>query len=222
MVVKKVGRPTDSKKDNLLRVRIDQDTLNILDNIVNKKSQNRSEVIRDIIHIISSKDFENMISLGTLEKLEQYSIQCSKYFENPHLKIELEDISINFPAFIFKDTKPPILYIKYPTYKIRILLPNNSAEVKGKIESLLQDVDGISEIYETQCNIITKSNINKVFLPEVMCLKSTLKDNTLLKDDICSILNDNSIDNEVWPAYSIIGKKVKMISEDGTSYIVNI
>ena len=47
MATKKIGRPTDAKKDFMLRTRIDEDTLKKLDDVATKKQKSRSEVVRD-------------------------------------------------------------------------------------------------------------------------------------------------------------------------------
>ena len=48
---KKVGRPLSSdKKDFMLRIRVDAQTLKLLDEICQKKNVSRSELIRSLIH----------------------------------------------------------------------------------------------------------------------------------------------------------------------------
>lgn len=46
MTTTKKGRPTVSKKDTMLRVRIDTETLNKLDECVKVNNSNRSEIVR--------------------------------------------------------------------------------------------------------------------------------------------------------------------------------
>lgn len=50
MTSKKIGRPTDSLKDTMIRVRMDKETVEKLDTCVNILNSNRSEVIRDSIN----------------------------------------------------------------------------------------------------------------------------------------------------------------------------
>ncbi|MBU3156335.1 ribbon-helix-helix domain-containing protein [Clostridium estertheticum] len=222
MLYKKPGRPTDSVKDSLLKVRVDIDTLQALDDIAKKTQKNRSELIREILPIISSKDYENMISTSSLQRLEQYSVACNDYFENPNLKINVKDVSSNFPAFVDTIAPSPILYIKYPTYKIRILITSYNSTT-NILEPLFKNIDGMSTIYLTQCfQFQTNQSQPKItFFPELMCLKSNLEENTTLKNVICSILMQNNIQYEVWPAYSIVGKNVTILNEDNQSYIIN-
>jgi len=223
MLYKKPGRPTDSVKDSLLKVRVDIDTLQALDDIAKETQKNRSELIREFLPIISSKDFENMISSSSLQRLEQYSVACNDYFQSPNLKINVEDVSSNFPAFIDTIAPNPILYIKYPTYKIRILITGYNVTT-DILEPLFKNIEGISFIYLTQCFQIQTNHSQPIvtFFPELMCLKSNLKENTSLKNIVCSILKQNNIQYEVWPAYSIVGKSVTIFNEDNQSYIINI
>ncbi|AXU29350.1 TPA: ribbon-helix-helix protein, CopG family [Clostridioides difficile] len=46
MPQKKMGRPTESVKDTMIRVRADKDTIDKLDECVNLLDSNRSEIIR--------------------------------------------------------------------------------------------------------------------------------------------------------------------------------
>lgn len=200
-----------------MKLRIDSDTLNKLDELAEETQTSRSEIIRNVIPIISSKDFESMITLDNLQRLEIYSNKCEEFFQQPNFKLRLQDIKANFPAFV-SDGEPPTLYIKKPTYKIKILLFENSAA--ERIQELLSGITGISVIYLTECVVIGNDKPQrKEFLPEVMCLQSTLSDNIAVKDTVCSILSDNQLQFEVWPAYNITGKSVKIIVEDNVSYV---
>ena len=49
MPQKKMGRPTESVKDTMIRVRADKDTIDKLDECVNLLDSNRSEIIRKSI-----------------------------------------------------------------------------------------------------------------------------------------------------------------------------
>lgn len=46
LATKKMGRPTDSPKDYMLRVRMDQDTLRKLDSCCYAEKLSRSEIVR--------------------------------------------------------------------------------------------------------------------------------------------------------------------------------
>ena len=47
----KKGRPTTSKKDTMLRVRLDSKTLLMLDECAENKQTNRSEIVRNGIKV---------------------------------------------------------------------------------------------------------------------------------------------------------------------------
>ena len=55
MSAAKMGRPTNSPKDVMVRVRMDKTTLSKLDKCVDLKGSNRSQVIRDAIVLVYSK-----------------------------------------------------------------------------------------------------------------------------------------------------------------------
>lgn len=223
MSEKKPGRPTDLVKDSLLKLRVNADTIASIDKVARESSQTRSEIIREVLPVISSKDFEDMISLGSLQRLEQYSIECDKYFSKSGTKIKLSDVSPNYPAFVTTSDVHPTLFIKYPTYKIRILLPHQYNVIERVIQPILKDIKGISAIYETPCVLINsdKQEQQDTFLPELMCLKFTLEENMKLKDDICFLLNQNNILYEVWPTYCLVSKSVKIETEQGIDYVVS-
>lgn len=50
MATSKMGRPTDSPKDYMLRVRLDKETLIKLDECCEAKKITRSEIVRNGIH----------------------------------------------------------------------------------------------------------------------------------------------------------------------------
>lgn len=45
-----MGRPTDNPKDTMLRVRVDKETLEKLDNCAQKLNTSRSDAVRKSIH----------------------------------------------------------------------------------------------------------------------------------------------------------------------------
>ncbi|MGL5379740.1 hypothetical protein [Clostridium sp.] len=217
---RKVGRPTDLKKDSLIRVRVDSEALQSIDKVLEDVNQNRSEVMREMLPIISSRDFENMISISSLKRLELYSIECNNLIDRNDFSIKLDDVSEKYPAFVL-ESSTPILYIKYPTYKVRIL----SFDIKQDIlTSILKDIDGISEVYETQCSLfdsLKPNSFNTNYLCEVLCLRDNLEENETTKDYICTKLKSKDIKYEVWPAYYLKAKPVKIKSENDQKYVTN-
>ena len=59
------------------------------------------------------------------------------------------------------------------------------------------------------------------FLPEVVCLKSKLVDNEILKDEVIRKLDNNNILYEVWPAYYLKNKDIKIEKINNEDYIVS-
>lgn len=51
MTTKKIGRPTNSLKDSMIRVRMDKETVEKLDKCVQAHHSNRSEIIRKGIEV---------------------------------------------------------------------------------------------------------------------------------------------------------------------------
>ena len=52
MATRKIGRPTDSPKDYMLRVRMDSETLMMLDACCKKQNTSRSEIVRRGIKVL--------------------------------------------------------------------------------------------------------------------------------------------------------------------------
>lgn len=51
----RTGRPTNSPKDTMLRIRVDSETLEKLDNCTRKMNSNRSEIVRQGIDLMDEK-----------------------------------------------------------------------------------------------------------------------------------------------------------------------
>lgn len=217
---KKVGRPTESIKNKSLKLRVDEETLKNITDFSNDINKSKSEIIRNVIKSISSKDFEEMLSLQSLERLEKYSVECYEIFSKSNPNIKVSEVSKKFPAFVSPEESK--IFIKYPTYKIRILSGNSSDKIISKVTNILVDIEGLSQIYKTHCALYNAetNNFEMTFLPEVMCLKSDLLDNENLKDEVISKLDKNNILYEVWPAYCIKAKDINIKNINGEDYIV--
>lgn len=48
----RTGRPTDSRKDIRLQIRVDKETVEMLDTCVDQEGKNRSEIVREGIRLI--------------------------------------------------------------------------------------------------------------------------------------------------------------------------
>ena len=51
----RTGRPTDSKKDIKLQIRVDKPTLDLIDECAKKENTNRSEIVRKGIHLVKAE-----------------------------------------------------------------------------------------------------------------------------------------------------------------------
>lgn len=221
MCNKKIGRPTESIKDKLIKLRVDEETLRKINEVSDDVNKSKSEILRSAIENISSKDFEEMISLHSLKRLEIYSLKCEEIFDQNNQKIKVSDVSKNYPSFVsIGESK---IFIKYPTYKIRVLTKHTTDDLIEKLKVILSDFKDLSQIYETQCGLYNYStrDIEMTFLPEVVCLKSKLVDNEILKDEVIRKLDNNNILYEVWPAYYLKNKDIKIEKINNEDYIVS-
>lgn len=55
MSTKKIGRPTESLKDTMLRIRVDKELLDKLDKLAQINKSNRSAIIRNAIETVYDK-----------------------------------------------------------------------------------------------------------------------------------------------------------------------
>ena len=225
---KKLGRPTDAPKDTVVRVRFDSQSLDILNSAAEITEKSRSEIIRGIFvpEVLPSQEFDNMLSINSLNQLNEKSIECSKYFNQlakDGTLIEERKIQRNFPAFCeyYKGSKcPSKLYVKKPTYVIRVADKRYSFEYK-EIEDILNSNHSLSQsdfflsINPCCFDIVNRKQIS---LAEVTCLKDSFAENTKLAREIGEIFKQNSISYELWPSYVLYPRKIEVIetkSEDG-------
>ena len=74
--MKKVGRPPKKDINNIIKVCINEETADELEETTKYVKKSKSNLLREIIPTVSSKDFEKMISDTSLELLEKHSIEC--------------------------------------------------------------------------------------------------------------------------------------------------
>lgn len=182
----------------------------------------KDSLIRDTLTNISSKEFENSISLSSLRELEKYTINFENLFEKENL--ELDDLSEKFPVYVDGD-KNPILYIKSPTYKVKII---TSIE-KDDLYKILEDIDGKIDISEKDHVLVNPSNqknccsenFSEIKILEAICLENSLDENEILKNEICLKLKSKNIRYEVWPGCCVKPRQVKIKDINGKKYITN-
>lgn len=219
-----VGRPKKEGLNKIVKVTVNAETDEILDNVAQETGKSKSDILRELIPIVSSKDFEGLIPNTNMEILQKYSDECWDILHTPGCIFEVKNLSDRMPAFLCTMGNP-IVYIKYPTYKIQIF---DSSNPKGntnqhRIEELLADVKNRSYVsYSKADYLIIGGRLEEMdfpFVNEVMCLEVTLTDNIRCKNQIVEILKNNNYNVSVYPAYCIRGMGVELL-EDGKYFKV--
>ena len=98
--MKKQENSKMSKNDKVIKVTVNEETVEKLDTVVKVTGKTRSAILRELIPIVSSKDFEGMISNTRMEVLQDYSDQCWKMLHTQGCIFEVGDLSQRMPAFI--------------------------------------------------------------------------------------------------------------------------
>ena len=183
-------------------------------------SRSQADILRELVPIVSSKDFEGMLPNIALEQLQKLSDDCWEQLHMPKSIFETENLSEYMPAFI-TTWNPPIVYVKYPTYKIHIYDKTDPSKMtdQPEVERVLSPVslDLRSQAAYTPVNYLVPRNgmhqIENSFVNEVMCLGNTLKDNKATKDDIIQLLEGADYAYSVYPAYCIRGEYIELIDD---------
>lgn len=217
-MTRNIGRPKKEGIDNLLKVKVSAEAIQILENVGEKNKKTKSALIRELIPIISSKDFEGAIPNTSMEVLQAASEECWNVLHTENAIFEVESLSERMPAFITTFGQP-VIYVKYPTFKIQIFDgcdPQKFTDHKI-LDDLLKEVGNISNVYATKADYLIIGNRmqekNLPFVAEVMCLEVTLEDNTRCKDKIVKILRNKGYNTTVYPSYCIRGVEIELLEE---------
>lgn len=219
-----VGRPKKEGLAKVVKVTVDDEMAEMLENTVKETGKTKSDILRELIPIISSKDFEGLIPDTNMDILQSYSEKCWDILHTPDCVFEVENLSERMPAFI-TNWNPPTVYVKYPTYKIQVFDGKNPKQtVEGKkIEKLLENVQNRSSVHVSKADSIIVGDrlqeMENLFISEVMCLDVTLAGNICCKNKIVEILKDNKYSISVFPAYYIRGMVVELL-ENGKYFKV--
>lgn len=219
-----VGRPKMNGLDKVIKVTVNEEVADMLDNTVKETGKSKSEILRELIPIVSSKDFEGMIPSTNMEILQSYSDKCWDILHTPGCIFEVEDLSKRLPAFL-ATWGEQVVYVKYPTFKIQIFngVNNKKSTDQNTLEKLLQNVENRSKVYATKADYLIVGGrmecMDFPYVNEVMCLEIGMKNNIDCKNKIVEILNDNGYDTSVFPAYCIRGIEVELM-EDGKYFKV--
>ena len=200
------GRPKKEGLDKVIKVTVNDEVAEMLDNTVQKTGRSKSDILRELIPIVSSKDYEGLIPNTSMEILQNYSEKCWDILHTPGCIFEVDKLSDNMPAFVVTMGQP-VVYVKYPTFKIQIFDSKNPLDRTSQkhIEELLKDVPGKSCVYESRADyLIVGGTLEKMQFPyvnEVMCLQVTLANNVICKDKIVEILKYNNYNVSVYHSY---------------------
>ena len=214
------GRPRKEEFEYIMKFKIDEKNNTNITKLSNMLKKTKSDIMREILPVISSKEFENMIPSIALEQLQNYSEQCWKTLHFPGCIFETKEISKNMPAFV-TTFAPYKVYVKYPTYKIQIINKKYSNEnivpaTIQEIDNLLKDIKNISPACSSPANYIIGQcdSKNISFITEVTCLSINLEDNVKNKNEIVKRLSENKYNYSVFPYYCIRSDDIIFISDD--------
>ena len=213
-----IGRPKKEGLDKTIKFNVTSEAAESLDTVTKMTGKSKSDILRELIPIVSSKGYEELIPTTSLEILQQYSDQCWNLLHTPQCIFEVENFSDKMPAFIttFGD---PVVYVKYPTYIIQIFDGKNpqASTSQPDIEELLKDVNSRSSVYATKADYVIIGNeireMDFSFVNEVMCLGISLDKNLECKNSIVNILNAHGYHTSVYPAYCIRGDQIELLED---------
>ena len=164
MTKRTVGRPRRDDLIKQLKFHVDAEEAYAIKKIANATSKSQAEILREIIPIISSKNFEEMIPDIALEQLQLRSEQCWEQLHTPNSIFEVEGLSDNLPAFITFGPNP-MIHVKYPTYKICVYDKKRPLELTdcNEIENVLSSTSlkNRPTVYCTQELFCFRSNVFK-------------------------------------------------------------
>lgn len=67
------GRPKKDDCNNIIKVSVNDETASMLDTAASLTGKSKSDILRELIPLVSSRTFEDMISSTNMELLQQYS-----------------------------------------------------------------------------------------------------------------------------------------------------
>ena len=216
------GRPKKEGLDRTIKFTVSDEIAETLDNTVKETGKSKSDLLRELLPIISSKDYEGLIPNTSMEILQSYSEKCWNVLMTPGCIFEVAALSNNMPAFVITE-EPPVVYVKYPTFKIEVFCSTDPLKCTSQkdIEHLLRrKVTNKFWISAAQANcFIENDKMEKLQVPfvnEITCLEITLKDNLNCKNKIVEILKQNNYITTVCHSYCIRGIRVELL--EGKKY----
>lgn len=221
-IMASVGRPRKEGLDKIIKTTVNNQTAQKLDDAVKTSGKSKSDILRELIPIVSSKSFEELIPNISMEVLQSYSEQAWNLLHTPGCTFEINNISDIMPAYIVNQDSP-MIHVKFPTYKIEIFNGEDpkSSTNQQHLEEILSCVKNRSKVVASRVDfLIINDKIEPMkypFVNEVMCLETSMEKNISCKNQIISLLKEKGYRTSVYPAYCIRGAYI-VFSEDNKHF----
>jgi len=164
--------------------------------------------------VLSSKEFNEKLNIDNMKELEMEFQKTIKFFTNLNDKIKCDEVEFQFPAYCLINQA---VYIKFPTYKIRILHDEISIE---EIHQLLKDLNiNNYEIYK-ETNVVLSQSSKTENSIVIHCLSTNLDANTSAADEILKKLKEKKKDIKAEKCVDY-GCYCIRINVDEEGYIIN-
>ena len=212
------GRPKKEGLDKIIKVTVNDEMAEMLEHTVQETGKSKSDILRELIPIVSSKSFEELVPRTSMEVLQNYSDRCWDILHTPGCIFDVGDLANKMPAFVATVGRPRV-YVKYPTFKIQIFDARNPRKSTSQkdIERLLQAVPNRSDVCADRVDYLVIGGrweeMEYPYMNEVTCLGVTLEENIRCKDTIAEILRGNGYQVSIFPAYCIRGDTVELLEE---------
>lgn len=213
-------------KDKNIKIRMNSTDLEKLEKKATETNSSKSKVIRNSIPtVVTSKEFDNLLTIHNLYYLEEKAKECIEYFSENKI-LAIEEVSNEFPAYVEfpndPDESPVSLRVKYPTYKLSFT-PDYEFDIQRLLEKLSED--GITEYqdffrYRDTVILFNQEYQQPLLADFLLGLKPTLEENNILMQRIIGILDELGIGGTISPSYYIKPYEIE-ITED-KKYVIGI
>lgn len=197
-----------NNKEKNIKVRIEETGYNTLNEIATNTDSTKSEVLRNSIpNIVTSKEFENLLTVHNLIYLEKKANECLDFFVSGNY-LPIEKVSERFPAFVTEN----ILNIKYPTYKVTFPFGTDEQNIDNILESLnLKKSDYFK--YQDMIFLYNEKKSEKQLVYFLIGFMKTLEDNKKLMQKIITEFDAHGTQCTIFPAYYLKTFKLKLNKE---------
>ena len=166
--------------------------------------------------IISSTEYNELLSFNNMEKMEKYSSEAARYLKETNEIMLSSDIRNNLPWYVREIIEPYSIVLKYPTYRIEVV-DNISFDFLSDIENILNKFKYDITWYEDNCCInclINGNDIIKVKSVGIVCLCETLYKNTKMKDKIETIMKNKKYYVNIYPNFRYYSIPIEFLDKD--------